>query len=144
MNPCKGTLHHIAIQARDYKKSLYFYTEVLGLKQVASVKFPSRDGMFLDLGNGSLIELFSPNHDGSTTLLDPPPNELVVWHFAIAVEDVPAATERCREAGFSIKVEPKTIQFEDGFHATLSFVLGPNGEEIEFFNQHHEWENIGK
>ncbi len=144
MNPCKGTLHHFAIQARDYEKSVHFYKETLGLKEVASVKFPSRDGMFLDLGNGSLVELFSPNHDGSTTLIDHTPSELVLWHFAIAVDDITAATERCRVAGYAIKVEPKTIQFEDGFHATLSFVQGPNGEEIEFFQQHHMWEDIGQ
>lgn len=144
MNPCKGTLHHIAIQARDYETSVHFYKEILGLQKVASVKFPSRDGMFLDLGNGSLIELFSPNHDGSFELLDANPEKLVLWHFALAVDDVQAATERCREAGYKIKVEPKTITFEDGFHATLSFVWGPNGEEIEFFHQHHKWEDIGQ
>ena len=138
------SLHHIAVQSRDYDKSVHFYKNVLGLKEVASVKFPGRDGMFLDLGNGSLVELFSPNHDGSTELLDHDQKELVLWHFALAVEDVEAATERCREAGYKVKIEPKTVQFEDGFHATLSFVYGPNGEEIEFFKQHHNWEDIGK
>lgn len=138
------TLHHIAIQAKDYERSIHFYKEVLGLKEVASVKFPVRDGLFLDLGNGSLIELFAPKHDGSTKIIDHNQEELPVWHFALAVDDVETAIERCREAGYPIKVEPKTVKSDDGFHATLAFVWGPNGEEIEFFNQHHNWEDIGK
>ena len=69
------------------------------------------------LGNGSLIELFAPNHDGSNQLIDHNQAELPIWHFALAVEDVEGAIERCREAGYKIKVEPKTVQFEDGFHA---------------------------
>ena len=143
MNPAKGTLHHLAIQARDYQKSVHFYKEVLGLEEVASVRFSTRNGMFLDLRNGSLIELFAPQDDGSTELPDHDNNSLVLFHFALAVDDVEAATERCRDAGYKIKMEPKTIKFEDGFHATISFVWGPNGEAVEFFNQHHRWEDIG-
>jgi len=138
------TLHHIAIQAKDYEQSIHFYKDILELKEVAAVKFPVRDGIFLDLGNGSLIELFSPNHDGSSKLVDHNQEELPIWHFALAVEDVEGAIERCRKAGFQIKMEPKTVKLEDGFHATLAFVYGPNGEEVEFFNQHHKWEDIGR
>jgi catechol 2,3-dioxygenase-like lactoylglutathione lyase family enzyme len=142
MNPATGSLHHLAIQARDYDKSVHFYKEVLGMEEVASVYFPSRKGMFLSLGNGSLIELFAPQNDGSTDLPEYENNGLVLWHFALAVEDVSAATEHCREAGYEVTVEPKEIQFEGGFHATISFVLGPNGEAVEFFDQHHSWDSI--
>ena len=119
------TLHHIAIQAKDYERSIHFYKEVLGLKEVASVKFPVRDGLFLDLGNGSLIELFAPKHDGSTKIIDHNQEELPVWHFALAVDDVETAIERCREAGYPIKVEPKTVKSGRRLSCDPCFRLGP-------------------
>ena len=144
LNPARGRLHHLAIQSRDLKESRRFYRDVLGMKEVASVTFPHRSGAFYDMGDGSLIELFAPMNDGSTNLPEFDNDQLVLWHFALAVEDVEAATERCRKAGYPIKVEPKTVEFEDGFNATISFVWGPNGEAVEFFKQHHNWEDIGK
>lgn len=131
-NPAKGRLHHLAIQTRDWDQSLHFYTEVLGMEQVGGFKLPHRDVIFLNMGGGDLVELFSPIKEGDYELPDYDNGKLAVFHFALAVEDVDAATERCRAAGYEVKIEPKLLQL-DGIHARLAFVIGPNGEHIEFF-----------
>lgn len=137
-NPTKGRLHHLAIQTRDWEQSKHFYQEVLGMKQIGGFDLPHREVLFFDMGGGELLELFSPVKGNDYNLPDYENASLVVFHFALAVEDVEAATERCRKAGYKVKIEPKELKL-DGIHATLSFVWGPNGEAIEFFRQHSSW-----
>ena len=57
-------IHHIAIIASDYRHSLKFYTEVLGLSVIAEYYRPERDSYKTDLAldGDYIIELFSfPN-----------------------------------------------------------------------------------
>ena len=131
-NPCKGRLHHLAIQTRDWEESLSFYRDLLGMDQVGGFELPNRKVAFLDMGAGDLVELFSPIEKDGYELPDYDNRNLAVFHFALAVEDVEGATERCREAGYAVKIEPKILNLE-GIHAHLSFIIGPNGEHIEFF-----------
>ena len=131
-NPAKGRLHHLAIQTSDWETSLKFYTEILGMEQVGGFELPHRQVVFLNMGGGDLVELFSPIQEDSYELPDHANESLAVFHFALAVEDVDAATERCRAAGYAVKIEPKILQSE-GIHARLSFIIGPNSEHIEFF-----------
>jgi glyoxylase I family protein len=131
-NPAKGRLHHLAIQTRDWEESKRFYIELLGMEQVGGFQLPHREVIFLNMGGGDLIELFEPIKANDYELPDHANESLAVFHFALAVEDVDAATERCRTAGYAVKIEPKILQL-DGVHARLAFIIGPNGEHIEFF-----------
>ena len=56
-------------------------------------------------------------------------------HFALAVTDARAATERVRAAGCEITVEPKDLTL-DRLNVTVAFFKGPNGEVVEFFQTH--------
>jgi catechol 2,3-dioxygenase-like lactoylglutathione lyase family enzyme len=133
--PGCGT-HHIAIQARNMDESLKLYRDVLGMQIVAQFGSDERRTFLLDTGDGSHMELFDPLPDtgaagaaGAAAPNDP------VMHFALATTDTAAATEVVRSAGYTITVEPKTLDL-GALTATLAFFDGPNGESIEFFQVH--------
>ena len=122
-----GGLHHIAIEASDFARSLRFYTEGLGFRSVLT--FPEEDQTvaMLDTGDGTYVELFS---DGSG---ERPKGSLL--HFAVRTDDCEAATERAREAGGTITTEPTDVVLEGDppVPVRYAFCEGPDGEQIELF-----------
>lgn len=57
-------IHHVAIICSDYKKSKYFYVNILGLKIIKETYRKERDSYKLDLSidKDYQIELFSFNN----------------------------------------------------------------------------------
>lgn len=129
-----GGCHHIAVQTRDWEASMKLYRDVLGMTVAAEFGSPERKIALLDMGDGSHMELFQPKADTPAPGADAPNDP--VTHFAIATTDTEAATERVRQAGYAITVEPKTVELSSTLTVTISFFLGPNGESIEFFQTH--------
>jgi glyoxylase I family protein len=125
-----GGLHHVAIQARDWDESLRFYRDTLGMAVTAEFGSPERKIVLLDMGDGSLIELFQHTAKTPAPGSDAPNDP--VTHIALATTDVHAVTEHVRQAGCKITVEPKDADL-GVMQVTISFFLGPNGEVIEFF-----------
>ena len=125
-----GGCHHIALQVRDMNESLKFYRDVLGMSVVAQFGSPERRIFLLDMGDGSHMELFDPTPD-SPKPGDAAANEPVM-HFALTTTDTKSATEHVRAAGYTITVEPKTVDL-GAMTVTIAFFDGPNGESIEFF-----------
>ena len=126
-------MHHVAVQARDWEASLRLYRDVLGLEPIAEFGAPERKIVLLDTGDGSHMELFAPTAEspaeGSESPNDP------VTHFALAVDDAPAATEHVRAAGYEVTMEPKDLQL-DSLNVTIAFFTGPSGESVEFVQTH--------
>jgi len=126
-------LHHVAVQARDWQESLKLYRDVLGMEIVAEFGTPERKILLLDAGDGAHIELFQPTAEspapGSESANDP------LTHVALAAADARAATERVRQAGYEITVEPKDVDL-GGLQVTIAFFIGPCGEVLEFFQTH--------
>ena len=122
-----GGLHHIAIEASDFGRSLRFYTEGLGFRNVLT--FPEEDQTvaMLDTGDGTYIELFS---GGSG---EKPKGSIL--HFAVRTNDCEAATERARGAGGTVSTEPTEVvlEGEPPVPVRYSFCEGPDGEQIELF-----------
>ena len=120
-----GGLHHIAIEASDFDRSLRFYAEGLGFRNVLT--FPEEDQTvaMLDPGDGTYIELFS---GGSG---EKPRGSLL--HFAVRTDDCDAATERARAAGGTITTEPTdtVLEGDPPVPVRYSFCEGPDGEQIE-------------
>jgi catechol 2,3-dioxygenase-like lactoylglutathione lyase family enzyme len=127
-------LHHVALRAGDFDRSVAFYTDVLGFAtKIAWGEKPAR-AVMLDAGDGNYVEVFERPGDPPAT--DDPPT--VLLHFAIRTHDVDAATERAREAGCRITMEPKDVDIPTtvGPHPTpvrIAFFRGPDNEEIELF-----------
>ena len=120
-----GGLHHVAVEASDFERSLRFYTEGLGFRRVLT--FPEEDQTvaMLDTGDGTYVELFS---DGSG---EKPKGSIL--HFALQTANCDAATERARSAGGTIATEPTDAMLEGDPPVRYSFCEGPDGEQIELF-----------
>lgn len=123
--------HHVAVNARDFDVSVSFYRDGLGfpVKRAWSGSEPGSRGAMLDTGDGSYMEIFEkPDWDVALGK---------IIHFALRVSDTPAAHERALQAGAVEKMVPTDIEIpsDPPFPATISFVYGPDGEEIEFFQE---------
>ena len=129
MKMTKG-VHHIALRAKGvekFEKMVHFYRDLLGMEVVRTWGEGEGTGMMLDIGGGSVMELFATA-----------PDEAVggaIRHFALAVEDVDACAKVCADAGYDVFIEPKDIVIASNppFPARITFVKGPVGEEVEFF-----------
>ena len=125
--------HHIALQTRDWDASLKLYQDVLGMKVAAKFGTPEMKVWLLDMGDGSFMELFEPK-EGTPVPGAESPND-PIFHFALATSDTNASTERVREEGYEITVEPKVVVLGT-MTVTIAFFKGPSGEVVEFFQVH--------
>lgn len=120
---------HMAIAAKDFDKSLAFY-RALGMTVYTSWGTGDSRVALLDMGDGSLVELFAkPDLQGEgegTPFL----------HFAMAVQNVDEAYRTAVAAG-ATPVTPPTEMPLDAHPRALTlrvaFLKGPSGEELEFF-----------
>ncbi len=128
---CATGIHHVALHCRDFAVSHKFYTEGLGLREFKRWQSGERTVALLEIANGSYLELFS--HGNVRSFEDTQAGMYV--HLALRVTDSRAAFRRALEAGAREKIAPKQVLLgaEDPLPATISFVCGPDGEEIEFF-----------
>lgn len=134
-------LHHLAIRARDFEKTIAFYTTALdfsvshtwalpafNLKQAAMLK--SWDGhTFLEIFDASAAVPMEgrPAQDGE------PIRTGALLHLAMSVDDAEAAYRRCLLAGAKPCIEPMTLSLGNpAVNVRNSLVYSPNGEVIEF------------
>lgn len=119
--------HHIALRARDYDKSLAFYTEGMGFPVAHSWGEGNGRIALLDLGDGNYLELFA----------SAPEQEIqpggCFWHLALRSIDVDSDIEKVRALGCTITIEPKSVEV-NGKTIRVGFFLGPDGEVLEFFD----------
>ena len=113
-------IHHISMKCNEHEidEVIHFYKDILEL----DIYNEWDTGIMFDTGSG-VIEIF---HNGETA------PKGTIRHFALDVTDTKALTERIRNAGYEIIKEPKEINLSN-IKAIISFVKGPIGEEIEFF-----------
>ncbi len=123
--------HHVALHCADFERSHRFYTECLGLREFKRWQSGERTVALLELAAGEYIELFS---HGLPRSLEGSQAGMFA-HIALNVSDSRAAFERALAWGAREKLAPKQVALgeEDPLQATISFVYGPDGEEIEFF-----------
>lgn len=109
---------HICINTSDLRETERFYGEALGLeKKFEFVRHDAPFGFYLDLGNGTFIEVFR----GETA---PEGN---IRHVAIQVEDLGGLVQRIRDCGYDV-TDPKM----GADHSWQAWVTDPNGVRIEF------------
>ncbi len=124
---------HIAIAAKDFDKSLAFY-RALGLKLYTAwgQKTATADTRIalLDMGDGSLVELFAKPDLSGTGEGSP------YLHFAFAAQNVDEAYRVALEAGATPLKPPAEMPLDAhplALTLRIAFVKGPSGEELEFF-----------
>ena len=119
--------HHIGLVVNDAEKSLDFYTQGLGGKEIFN--FPmSNSGKtiyLVDMGDNAVIEIIPRGN------LEEEAHAR--WaHIALCTDDVKAAYETAIKDGAKSRTEPKDVTLGT-MEAAVSFVYGPDQEVIEFF-----------
>lgn len=128
--------HHIALNTSDFEKSFKFYTECLGFTEYR--RWISGDGKkqicLVDCGGGNKIELFSSAK--ARTMYDEEAGNVI--HFAFKVENAREWYRRALEFGCEVHMEvsDKVLPSNPPINAVIGFVKGPDGELIEFFEEH--------
>jgi glyoxylase I family protein len=124
-----GGFHHIAMNARDFDRSVAFYTKTLGFTPKITWGEAPKRAVMLDTGDGNYLEIFErPDL--------PAPGEGHLVHFALRTTDCDAALARARAAGAPVTMEPKSLEIPSTPRPTpvrIAFCKGPEGEVIEFF-----------
>ena len=121
-------LHHVALTVADLPACIAFYT-ALGMTQLRSWGEGKLAGAMLDMGDGSILEIFADG-DGKGT-------QGAVNHIALDVEDADAAYAAALKAGAQPQPgwEPQDIVIGSvpPYPARVAFVFSPTGERVEFF-----------
>jgi lactoylglutathione lyase len=116
---------HTMVRVTDVAKSLHFYCEALGLKEVR--RYESQQGRF------TLIYLAAPGDEDAQVELthnwDPEQYGIgrAFGHLAYEVDDIYAACRRLMEHGVAINRPPR-----DG---RMAFVRSPDGISIELLQK---------
>ena len=122
--------HHIALKCCDIEKSLTMY-QALGLKEVLRWGEGENLIVMLEMADGGRIELFA---NGSKEF-----SPMGKWaHFAMGTDDITGTYETALAAGFVSKIAPKVVPLaSQPYQASINiaFVIGPDGEEVEFFKE---------
>ena len=118
-------VHHVAIIASDYEKTIDFYVKKLGFNVLRENHRPEKGDIKLDLQFGDMeLELF-------VVKTAPPrpsyPEALGLRHLAFLVDDVEAVAAHMRDCGFA--PEPLRTDSFDG--RKMTFVKDPDGLPIE-------------
>ncbi|MBD5240943.1 MAG: VOC family protein [Barnesiella sp.] len=123
-------VHHIAIIASDYARSLDFYTGVLGLSIISENYRPERDSYKTDLAlNGNyIIELFSfPNPPARLSH----PEATGLRHLAFEVDDINKAVEELDAKG----IDHEQLRTDEYTGKRFIFIQDPDGLPIEFYEK---------
>ncbi|MBE6655947.1 MAG: VOC family protein [Ruminococcaceae bacterium] len=123
--------HHIGLKTADLAKSVKFY-EALGMKEIVRWGEGEKEIVMLDIGDGGRFELFANGGDEFSE------NGKFI-HFAMKVDDVPAAYAHALSVGALPHVAPKIVPLDskpEKITIEVAFVKGPDGEQLEFFREH--------
>ena len=122
-------VHHIALRAYDFEKTVKFYTDGLGFTKSISWGEGDKRIIMLDPGDGNFLEVFAGGTDE-----EKPEGSYI--HLAFGTDDCKHAMECAKKAGAVVTVEPKDVLIDSKPEKTnvrLGFCKGLNGELIEFF-----------
>lgn len=128
--------HHIALNTSDFDKSMKFYTECLGFREYR--RWKTADGKktiaLVDCGNGNKMEIFSSAAERTT--YDEEAGNVI--HFAFKVDNAKYWYDKAIAFGCASHMEPadKVLPADPPIECVLAFVKGPDGELIEFFEEH--------
>ena len=124
--PRRGGLHHIALRATDFERSLRFYTAGLGFAVARRWEEDGQPVALLDAGDGTAIELYGGGASESSA------GPLI--HFALRTGDCARSLAAARAAGATLVSAPEDAVLPGTPPAAVryAFCAGPDGEQIEF------------
>ena len=107
-------LDHVALDVMDVEKAKSFYSDLLGLTEIARPESFDFPGLWYDLGN-IVLHIVGPRKPA-----------LAAHHIAFWVDDVHDCAQVVRDAGFKVEWDPYKIVGVDRF-----FTADPEGNRIE-------------
>jgi catechol 2,3-dioxygenase-like lactoylglutathione lyase family enzyme len=120
-------VHHIAVRALDFERSVRFYNETLGLATKNTWTREQGRACLIEITPGSYIEIFEWQPE---TFSGEPP----ILHYCLRTDDVDGMVERARSDGYAVTIEPLSHDVETSIgvmHLRLAYIEGPDGEKIE-------------
>ena len=123
-------VHHIAIIASDYARSIDFYTRVLGLTVISEHYRVERDSYKTDLAldGDYIIELFSfPNPPARVTR----PEAAGLRHLAFEIDDIETALNDLDTKG----IIHESIRRDEYTGKRFVFFQDPDGLPIELYEK---------
>ncbi len=120
-------IDHVAINVTDIRKSIDFYSRILGLPQLQTVNCGEFDTTYFDLPGGARLELFDYHGKNPSS----PRLESIVGlrHLAFQVQDVAEHERLLRDAGVEITLPTCDLP---NLGARVVLFLDPNGITLEF------------
>lgn len=123
-------VHHIAIICSDYRRSLDFYTRLLGLTVKAENYRPETESYKTDLALGGeyVIELFSFNNPPERVT---GPEAAGLRHLAFEVDDVDAAVTQIESMG----IAHEAIRTDAATGKRFVFFYDPDRQPLELYEK---------
>lgn len=123
-------VHHIAIICSDYRRSLDFYTRLLGLTVKAENYRPETESYKTDLALGGeyVIELFSFNNPPERVT---GPEAAGLRHLAFEVDDVDAAVTQLELMG----IAHEAIRTDAATGKRFVFFYDPDRQPLELYEK---------
>ncbi|RYE07577.1 MAG: VOC family protein [Hyphomicrobiales bacterium] len=121
---------HVALKVYDLEKSLDFYRDKLGFREMMRIDHP--DGglwlVYLRITDEQFIEIFP----GAENDRSPGWNGNAISHVCLTVDDLDAVVDRVEQAGIKLLIDKKTAA--DGNRQ--AWVEDPDGNRVEFMQLH--------
>jgi lactoylglutathione lyase len=116
-------LHHTGIKSADLKKSIDFYTRILGLEVLEEVQVLQRTFYFV--GNDKTrIEIEEANPGDEMMLVD---KGFGLYHLAFAVDDLEALAAHLKRESVKFIMEPAQLRSD----RKIAFIEDPDGVRIQ-------------
>lgn len=120
-------IDHFTINVIDLEKSIYFYKEILGLKQLNTINMGDHELIYFYLQEGCRLELIHYLYE--TELKHPKENTKGIYrHMALRTDHVKKVYKKCIEHHILIKLEPIVME---NLSCKGMLIEDPNGVEIE-------------
>lgn len=116
---------HVMIRTKDIDKSMDFYTKLLGLNLVRTIKLEDCILYFLSDEDGQTQIELTANFENPENGYE---NGNAFGHFAFGVESMDEFTKKLHSMGYEYLYEPYYME-EAG--STIAFIKDPDGNEIE-------------
>ena len=122
---------HTMLRVGDLERSIRFYTENLGMKELRRADVP--DGKytlaFLGYGDEQSNTVLELTYNYGVEHYEP---GTAFGHLALGVSDIHATCEKLRSAGAKISREPGPVKFGT---TVIAFIEDPDGYKIELIER---------
>ncbi len=122
---------HTMLRVGDLDRSVNFYTNLLGMKELRRIEVPEGKYtlVFVGYGDESHHTVLELTYNWDVDKYEP---GSAFGHLALGVPDIYATCEKLRDAGVKISREPGPVKFGT---TVIAFIDDPDGYKIELIER---------